>query len=163
MRTLQGLCGRPSPLCPLCYTTSGDNLHDVGSLGIGLMAAEGPACALFCSGAERPDSLSCAPSQVTLCSVHLLEGMSGLQVLKEFVAAYGPLAIMLEDLHHFDSISWHFLTTVVENMSHQVMVVATMRPNDGVLSVASRHEEGTQSTLSPASSCIGSFPRAESG
>jgi len=64
------------------------------------------------------------------------------QVLKEFVAAYGPLAIMLEDLHHFDSISWHFLTTVVENLSEQVLVVTTMRPDDGVLAAASRHEEG---------------------
>ena len=49
---------------------------------------------------------------------------------------------MLEDLHHFDSISWSFLTTVAEKMSDQVLVVTTMRPNDGVLSVASRHEEG---------------------
>lgn len=49
---------------------------------------------------------------------------------------------MLEDLHHFDSISWSFLTTVAEKMSDQVLVVATIRPNDGVLSVASRHEEG---------------------
>ena len=58
------------------------------------------------------------------------------------MAAYGPLAIMLEDLHHFDSISWSFLSTVAEKMSDQVLVVTTMRPNDGVLSVASRHEEG---------------------
>ena len=65
-----------------------------------------------------------------------------LQILKEFVGAYGPLAIMLEDLHHFDSISWSFLTTVAEKMSDQVLVVTTIRPNDGVLSVASRHEEG---------------------
>ncbi len=63
-------------------------------------------------------------------------------MLKEFVAAYGPLAIMLEDLHHFDSISWQFLTTVVENLSEQVLVVTTMRPDDGVLAAASRHEEG---------------------
>lgn len=49
---------------------------------------------------------------------------------------------MLEDLHHFDSISWSFLTTVAEKMSDQVLVVTTIRPNDGVLSVASRHEEG---------------------
>ena len=49
---------------------------------------------------------------------------------------------MLEDLHHFDSISWSFLTTVAEKMTDQVLVVTTMRPNDGVLSVASRHEEG---------------------
>lgn len=58
------------------------------------------------------------------------------------MAAYGPLAIMLEDLHHFDSISWSFLTTVAEKMSNEVLVVTTMRPNDGVLSVASKHEEG---------------------
>ena len=62
------------------------------------------------------------------------------------MAAYGPLAIMLEDLHHFDSISWQFLTTVVEKMSDQVLVVTTMRPNDGVLAVASRHEEGRLAT-----------------
>ena len=67
------------------------------------------------------------------------------QVLKEFVAAYGPLAIMLEDLHHFDSISWQFLTTVVENLSEQVLVVTTMRPDDGVLAAASRQEEGEYS------------------
>lgn len=58
------------------------------------------------------------------------------------MGAYGPLAIMLEDLHHFDSISWSFLTTVAEKMSDQVLMVTTMRPNDGVLSIASRHEEG---------------------
>ena len=52
---------------------------------------------------------------------------------------------MLEDLHHFDSISWSFLTTVAEKMSDKVLVVTTMRPNDGVLSVASRHEEGEMS------------------
>ena len=56
---------------------------------------------------------------------------------------------MLEDLHHFDSISWHFLTTVVENMSDQVLVVTTMRPDDGVLSVASRHEEGKLAVCTP--------------
>lgn len=58
------------------------------------------------------------------------------------MAAYGPLAVMLEDLHHFDTISWQFLTTVVEKLSDQVLVVTTMRPDDGVLAVASRHEEG---------------------
>ncbi len=64
------------------------------------------------------------------------------------MAAYGPLAIMLEDLHHFDSISWQFLTTVVENLSEQVLVVTTMRPDDGVLAAASRHEEGEYSIKS---------------
>lgn len=67
---------------------------------------------------------------------------NGVQVLREFVGAYGPLAIMLEDLHHFDTTSWAFLTTVVENLSQQVLIVTTMRPNDGVLAATSQHEEG---------------------
>ena len=50
---------------------------------------------------------------------------------------------MLEDLHHFDTTSWAFLSTVVENLSQQVLVVTTMRPNDGVLAAAGQHEEGT--------------------
>lgn len=65
------------------------------------------------------------------------------------MAAYGPLAVMLEDLHHFDTISWQFLTTVVEKLSDQVLVVTTMRPDDGVLAVASRHEEGGLACLFP--------------
>lgn len=64
------------------------------------------------------------------------------QVLREFVGAYGPLAIMLEDLHHFDTTSWSFLTTVVEHLSQEVLIVTTMRPNDGVLAAAGQHEEG---------------------
>ena len=87
-----------------------------------------------------------------------------LQILKEFVGAYGPLAIMLEDLHHFDSISWSFLTTVAEKMSDQVLVVTTIRPNDGVLSVASRHEEGeTEQQLLTKQRCqLSSHPHCTS-
>lgn len=58
------------------------------------------------------------------------------------MAAYGQLAIMLEDLHHFDTTSWSFLTTVVEHLSQEVLIVTTMRPNDGVLAAAGQHEEG---------------------
>ena len=58
------------------------------------------------------------------------------------MGAYGPLAIMLEDLHHFDTTSWAFLTTVVENLNQQVLIVTTMRPNDGVLAATNQHEDG---------------------
>ncbi|KAL3159729.1 hypothetical protein ABBQ38_010135 [Trebouxia sp. C0009 RCD-2024] len=85
-----------------------------------------------------------------------------LQVLKEFVGAYGPLAIMLEDLHHFDSISWSFLTTVAEKMSDQVLMVTTMRPNDGVLSIASRHEEGRKLLFDNAQQSLQTIQRLPS-
>lgn len=63
------------------------------------------------------------------------------------MGAYGPLAIMLEDLHHFDTTSWAFLSTVVEKLSQEVLVVTTMRPNDGVLAAASQHDEGEHCCL----------------
>lgn len=67
------------------------------------------------------------------------------------MGAYGPLAIMLEDLHHFDTTSWSFLTTVVEHLSQEVLIVTTMRPDDGVLAAAGQHEEGEDPALCHAS------------
>lgn len=67
-----------------------------------------------------------------------------LQILKEFVAAYGPLVILLEDLHHFDTLSWGFLVSVAQLLDDRLVVVATMRPNDGSLALATKTQPGKE-------------------
>ena len=77
-----------------------------------------------------------------------------LQVLREFAAAYGPLVILLEDLHHIDTVSWVFLVRVTQELDDCTAVLCTMRPNDGLLSLATRHQPGKEALFEKATECI---------
>ncbi|GAX86001.1 hypothetical protein CEUSTIGMA_g13417.t1 [Chlamydomonas eustigma] len=51
------------------------------------------------------------------------------EVLKEFLALYGPVVLLLENLHDFDTWSWQLLVKVSEELSSSLLVVASTRPN----------------------------------
>jgi len=50
---------------------------------------------------------------------------------QEFVALYGPLVILLEDLQHFDSASCRLLTALVAALPTGLLLVATHRSGGG--------------------------------
>ena len=53
-------------------------------------------------------------------------------ILHGFTLLYGPLVIVLDDIHHFDTASWQLLVNVTQHAT-AVLVVAALRPSDGML------------------------------
>ena len=49
-----------------------------------------------------------------------------------FTLLYGPLVVVLDDLQHLDTASWQLLTNITQH-APAVLVVAALRPNDGML------------------------------
>ena len=46
---------------------------------------------------------------------------------------FGPMGILLDDLHHFDVASWQFLHALRDDLGDDCFVVATFRENEGTL------------------------------
>ncbi len=66
-----------------------------------------------------------APSQAKRGSLAFL-----VAVLREYTALYGPLVLLLEDLHHHDTWSWQLLLKVWQDMlrvAWQVYVLLCVR------------------------------------
>lgn len=76
-------------------------------------------------------------------------------LLQEFVAIYGRLVILLEDLQHFDSTSCRLLTALTAGMQTAVLIVATHR--SGGSSGGSVHDPGSHHGGGGGAS--GSFPK----
>ena len=53
-------------------------------------------------------------------------------ILREWTAAYGPLLLILDDFDRADALSWTFLARMAEEIDMAVLVVAAIRPNDGI-------------------------------
>ena len=53
-------------------------------------------------------------------------------MLREWTAAYGPLLLLLDDFDRADALSWSFLARAAEEVDMAVLVVAAIRPNDGI-------------------------------
>ena len=53
-------------------------------------------------------------------------------VLREWTQAYGPLLLLLDDFDRADALSWSLLGRIAEQPSLAVLVVAAIRPNDGI-------------------------------
>ncbi|KAL4458480.1 hypothetical protein ABPG75_013345 [Micractinium tetrahymenae] len=70
-------------------------------------------------------------------------------IIQQFTEAYGPLILVLEDLHHFDTASWRLLTSAVadQGLKQSVLFVVTYRPYFGVLSPALRQRGGSYELL----------------
>ncbi len=51
-------------------------------------------------------------------------------VIREFVALYGPIIILFENLHEFDTWSWQLLVKVAEVLTPSTLILATTRPID---------------------------------
>ncbi|GAB4822063.1 hypothetical protein N2152v2_009109 [Parachlorella kessleri] len=49
-------------------------------------------------------------------------------IIAQFAAAYGPLILILEDLHFFDSSSWKLVGAARDELQKDVLIVATCRP-----------------------------------
>lgn len=63
------------------------------------------------------------------------------EMCQTFIRLYGPMIIFLEDLHHFDTMSWNLLRLVLEDIKNGCIIVASLRGNDGSLSA---HAQATQ-------------------
>ena len=50
--------------------------------------------------------------------------------------------------------SWVFLVRVTQELDDCTAVVCTMRPNDGLLSLATRHQPGKEALFEKATECI---------
>ena len=53
-------------------------------------------------------------------------------VLREWTLLYGALLVLLDDFDRADALSWQLLAQVAEQPSLAVLVVASIRPNDGI-------------------------------
>lgn len=78
-----------------------------------------------------------------------------LTVLREWTQAYGALLLLLDDFDRADALSWLLLAQVAEQPKLAVLVVAALRPNDGIFAtptpgigqVCFRHHEGLMQCL----------------
>lgn len=52
-------------------------------------------------------------------------------VLRAFISAYGPLILVLENLHNFDPTSWQMLVQVQEVLKQGCLLITTTRPLRG--------------------------------
>ena len=94
--------------------------------GAGLLAISGAATGSVGGAATSGGGgAHCHPQQkaslATLCVV-----------LREFVSLYGPVVVLLENLHDFDTWSWQLLVKAAEELGSAgagVLLVATTRPN----------------------------------
>lgn len=50
-------------------------------------------------------------------------------IIRQFTEAYGPLILVLEDLHHFDSASWRLLSNAIRDggLRDSVLFIMTYR------------------------------------
>jgi predicted ATPase len=50
-------------------------------------------------------------------------------IIRQFTEAYGPLILVLEDLHHFDSASWRLLSNAIGDggLRDSVLFIMTYR------------------------------------
>ena len=51
-------------------------------------------------------------------------------IFRQFSALYGPVVVLLENLHDFDTWSWQLLVKLSEELSGSCLVIATTRPNN---------------------------------
>ena len=54
-----------------------------------------------------------------------------LLLVKEFIKAHGPVVVLLDDLHHADSMSWQLLQLMAEGItaaSIPLLLVGALRP-----------------------------------
>ena len=57
---------------------------------------------------------------------------------------YGPLLILLEDLHFFDILSWQLGVMVAKKLEDCCLIITTVRPRDGILAVISTPQSGRE-------------------
>ena len=76
-----------------------------------------PGTAAFC----LPPALPCLQSK----KVQEL----AVAIIRQFTEAYGPLILVLEDLHHFDSASWRLLSNAIGDggLRDSVLFIMTYR------------------------------------
>eukprot|EP00210_Caulerpa_lentillifera_P006470 g6182.t1 len=56
-----------------------------------------------------------------------------LLICKSFIELYGPMILLLENVHHMDTLSWELMNSVVEGIDQGLLVVVTIRPHEGCL------------------------------
>lgn len=66
------------------------------------------------------------------------------EVCQIYIRVYGPMVIFLEDMHHFDTMSWNLLKLLLEEIRFGCIIVGTLRGNDGSLSA---HAQATRVSL----------------
>ncbi len=49
------------------------------------------------------------------------------ELLRGFTSLYGPLILVLEDVHHFDTASWRLMGAAMDALSPVVLFIATFR------------------------------------
>lgn len=52
--------------------------------------------------------------------------------MSAFVHEYGPILILFDDIHLFDTISLWLLAEAVEQLGSSCLVIATRRPDSGI-------------------------------
>lgn len=61
-------------------------------------------------------------------------------LLSAFAAEYGPILIILEDLHLFDTVSLQLVADTAKTLVHGCLVIASMRPNAGIFKPANNNQ-----------------------
>ena len=65
----------------------------------------------------------------TACTLDYIECREVYSPLQEFVAQYGRMVVLFEDLQYFDSASCRLLSALTTALPSDVLVVATYRPS----------------------------------
>ena len=75
-------------------------------------------------------------------------------IVHAFTCLYGPLLVVLDDVHNFDTASWLLLAHMAQH-APAVLVVGALRPNDGILTpVPADTEVSLRLCGCPALHCI---------
>lgn len=92
------------------------------------MNARARAAAVTSGGGAGPPTLGGAGTSTVAVPLkkNLLNFL--VHVLREFTSLYGPIVLMFENLHEFDTWSWQLLVKVAEVLSPSVLILATTRP-----------------------------------
>ena len=72
------------------------------------------------------------------------------RICQLFVQHYGPTILVLEDIQCFDTLSWELLNTVLWTVGEQILILATLRPNDGSLSSEATTDKGKRAACEAA-------------
>ena len=78
-----------------------------------------------------------------------------IDILREYTLVYGPIVVLFESLHEFDTWSWQLLIKVADALGSGLLIIATTRPNNlpnnGFSSDVELSPSGLMDALSPQS------------
>lgn len=141
IRLAAGSGALPGGRNPSLNRSMSNTLGTGGVLGVGATGTAGTKSVIQAAMSPTPTGLMGAGGTAT--SPQKKNSLNFLvHIVREFTALYGPIIILLENLHEFDTWSWQLLVKVAEVLSPSVLILATTRPNEPPAITSSVHLHG---------------------